>query len=567
MGATPSAPEAAAAPRPSRVRAVLWLASVAWVLPLWLIPYLPMVDYPQQLALASILRYYGDPARMLQQAYEIVLLRPQGLLEVLIAGLAWLMPIEHAGKVVLALSLALVVPAAVALCRRTGRPDWYALFALAVTYNHAFYWGFADNLLAYPVVLAGGALADRLFDRSRFGWREWLPLAACGLLFYGIHLQFLLIYAGLVTWLAITRRPGWKRLVFDLSTLLPGLAVGMGVLSWLHLHTAEVMTLYQERVQSTQPYYFTFLEKVVHLPEDCFGNFLGGAQFLLMAILLLAVLALLVPFSRSDSHRPARSDGRPEDLLYRSRFLVPALGLFVLYFVLPEFAGGYFVSQRILALAFMLAVPALPVPPSAVRRRMAALLLGGLLIVQLGQTSAGFLSFGAEIAGLEELLDSTEPGQTLAGLIYAKVSTEYGWPPVLTHFPAYYQVEKGGRVHFSFAQFFNSPVRYRPGQNWEDRLLAEWDEWSPYKFSYPRHARYFRYFLLRGDPEHVSAAFGPYLEGIRVRSAGRWFLIERLPGAEPLPGEAPPPGPPAGEPQPVPEQDAERPFGPSRGPG
>jgi hypothetical protein len=29
----------------------------------------------------------------------------------------------------------------------------------------------------------------------------------------------------------------------------------------------------------------------------------------------------------------------------------------------------------------------------------------------------------------------------------------------------------------------------------------------------------------------VSAAFGPYLAEIRVRSAGRWFLIERIPGA------------------------------------
>src|SRR5689334_9572247 len=380
-------PEAEVRPvraRSPRVVALLWLASVAWVLPLWLIRYLPMVDYPQQLSVASILRYYGDPARNLQQAYEPALLRPQGLFEVITAGLAWLMPIEHAGKVVLALSLALVVPGAVALCRRTGRPAWYALFALAVTYNHAFYWGFTDNLLAYPVVLAGGALADRLFDRPRFGWREWLPLALCGLLFYGIHLQFLLVFGGLVGWLAIARRPGWKTLAFQVSSLVPGLAAGVGVLSWIHAHAAEVMTRYQARIQSTQPYYLPFLKKVSNLPEDCFGEFAVGAHYLLTMILLLALLALAVPFTRTEP--PARSDGGRLDTLYRSRFLVPALGLFVLYFVLPEFASGYFVAQRILALAFMLAVPAFPVPPPGVRRRVAALLLGGLLIVQAGQT-------------------------------------------------------------------------------------------------------------------------------------------------------------------------------------
>jgi hypothetical protein len=199
----------------------------------------------------------------------------------------------------------------------------------------------------------------------------------------------------------------------------------------------------------------------------------------------------------------------------------------VLFFVLPEFASGYFVSERLVSLVFMLLVPCLPVPGRA-RWRPAALLLAGLLVLELGQTFASFLRFGAESAGLQELLASAEPGQPLAGLMYQKAAVDWESPPVMIHFPAYYQVEKGGRIHFSFVQFFNSPVRYRPGRNWEDRLLAEWDEWSPQKFSYPRHGRYFRYFLVRGGPENLAAAFGPYLAELRVRSAGRWYLVERI---------------------------------------
>jgi hypothetical protein len=507
------------------LRRALWplaAIAVAWVIPLWAIPYLPMVDYPQQLAVASILRWYATPAYNLQEAYQLALLRPQGLFEMVTAGLAWLMPIEIAGKIVTSLSLALVLPAAVALCRRTGRPDWYALFALAVTYNHAFYWGFADNLLAYPLVLAGGALADRLFDR-RFSVREWLLVTGCGVLFYTIHLQFLLIYVGLVGWLALARRPGPKELIVRLSALVPGLALGAGVLAWAHLHHSEVMTGYQDRLQASQPYYADSLEKIGKIPDHLFGNYAGGEQYMLFAVLLLALLALCVPFPR----RPD-ADWR-EGLLFRSRFLVPAMGLLVLFFMLPEFASGYFVSERLIPLIFMLLVPCLPVP-GASRWRAVALLLGGLLVLQLGQTLAGFVRFGAESAGLRELLASTEPGQPLAGLMYQKTAVDWESPPVMIHFPAYYQVEKGGRLHFSFVQFFNSPVRYRPGRNWEDGLLAEWDEWSPQKFSYPRHGRYFRYFLVRGGPENLAAAFGPYLPGLRVRSAGRWYLVERPPG-------------------------------------
>jgi hypothetical protein len=500
---------------------ILWIASAIWIIPLWVIPYLPMVDYPQQLAVASILRYYGDPARNLQEAYQLALLRPQGLFEVITAGLAWLVPVEIAGKVLISLSLALVLPAAVALCRRTGRPDWYAFFALAVTYNHAFYWGFADNLLAYPLVLAGGALADRLFDR-RFGVREWLLVAGFGTLFYTIHLQFLLIYVGLVGWLALARRPGLREAAARLSALAPGLALGAGVLGWAHLHHGEVMTGYQDRLQAAQPYYEDPLEKIGKIPDDLFGNYEGGEQYMLFAVLLLALLALCVPFPR----RPD-ADWR-EGLLFRSRFLVPALGLLVLFFMLPEFASGYFVSERLIPLIFMLLVPCLPVPGVS-RWRAVALLLGGLLVLQLGQTFASFLRFGVESAGLRELLASTEPGQPLAGLLYQKASVEWESPPVMIQFPAHYQAEKGGRIHFSFVQFFNSPVRYQPGRNWEDGLLAEWDEWSPHKFSYPRHGRYFRYFLVRGGPENLAAAFGPYLPELRVRSAGRWYLVERPP--------------------------------------
>ena len=508
---------------------MLWCLSLAWVMPLWVIDYLPMVDYPQQLSMASILRYFQDPSRNLQEAYELALLRPQGLFELITAGLAWVLPLEIAGKAVLSLCLAGVVPAAVALCRRTGRPDWYALFALAVTYNHAFYWGFADNLLAYPVVLGGGALADRLFDRSRFGWREWLLLSGLGLLFYTIHLQFLLVFAGLVGWLALARgvRPGqMKRLALRLSTLLPGLALGGGVLAWVHLHAGELMTDYQDRLQAVQPYYLPLGEKIGNLPRNLFGAYAEGTQYLLMAILLLSILVLAVPFNRQAPGTSWR-DG----LLYRSRFLVPALGLAVVFLTLPEFAGGYFLSERLLAMAFMLLVPALPLlPADAPRRRIAALVLAGLLTVQLGQTFSSFLGFSADSAGLRELIEAAEPGQPVAGMMYQKVALDWTWPTLFIHFPSYYQVARGGRMHFSFVQFFNSPVRYRPGANWEDGVLAEWDEWNPQRFSYPRHGRYFRYFLVRGGPENLVSAFGPYLEELRVRSAGSWYLVERPPG-------------------------------------
>src|SRR4029077_9687417 len=87
------------------------------VRPLGVVAFPPMVDYPQQLALAAILRWYSDPARRFRETYELVLWTPHGLFKLLAAGLAWAVPIEVAGKLIVSASLLAVGAAALALCR------------------------------------------------------------------------------------------------------------------------------------------------------------------------------------------------------------------------------------------------------------------------------------------------------------------------------------------------------------------------------------------------------------------------------------------------------------------
>jgi hypothetical protein len=504
----------------------LWLGGAVWLLPLWLIGFPPMVDYPQQLAAASIVRFYGDPARALQSVFELVLLRPQGLFEMATAGFALVMPIDAAGKLVVSLCLITIAPCVLLLCRRTGRPGWYAFLALAVTYNTAFYWGFVDNLVAYPLVLLGVWLADRSFD-ERFGWGAWTSLAALGVLFYAVHLEFLLILIGSVGWLALTRRPGVRQLLVWMSSMVPGLALGMGTLAWAHLHGAAIMTGYQQRLAAEKTRFTPLPDKLARVPEILFGAYTEGTQFLLMAMLLAVLLVLFFWRIRGTPGAP-EEDGRG-DRLYRTRFATLGGWVAVLFLVLPEFTKGYMVCDRILPLACMLLIPGLPIA-GARQLRFAATLTAGLVLLQFLQTATSFFNFAAESAGLRELLDQTEPGQALAGLIYEPGAMAWTEPGVMEHFPAYYQVFKGGRVHFSFVQFFNSPVAYRPGQNYEDGLLAQWNEWNPQRFVYPRHARFYRYFLVRGGPEHLGAAFGPYLRECRVKKIGRWYLVERMPG-------------------------------------
>ncbi|PYQ66038.1 MAG: hypothetical protein DMF53_04295 [Acidobacteria bacterium] len=106
---------------PAAARSRLAVAAAAlWVLPLWVVRFPPMVDYPQQLALSAILRWYSDPVRRFRETYELALWTPHGLFKLLTAGLAWVVPINLAGKLVVSASLLGVGLAALALCRRAG---------------------------------------------------------------------------------------------------------------------------------------------------------------------------------------------------------------------------------------------------------------------------------------------------------------------------------------------------------------------------------------------------------------------------------------------------------------
>ena len=499
--------------------------SMLWGLPLGLLRFPPMVDYPQQLALAAILRWYSDPARRFRATYELALGAPHGLWKLAVAGLAWALPIEAAGRLAVALSLAAVGPAALFLCRRTGRPAGYALLALALTYNYAFFWGFVDNLLAFPLTLAGLALADRLFEQP-FTARSWLALALVTALFYTVHLQFLLIFAGAVGWLALARSPGWRRSSLWLSALLPGLAVSLGVMSFAIFRAPTgVVSDYERRLRGVESIRYPLWVKLAQLPDLLFGAHPDGSGWLLMA-LLLALSALVV----AGRERPVSGETESlRELLFRTRFATLAGWLGLLYLLAPHYSRSYLIAERIAPLAAMVAVVALPAP-AAPRRRLVVFLGAALLVLQLGQIFAGFLRFGRESAGLEELLAPAEPGQNLAGLIFDRGSAAFRGMPFYLHFPAYYQVEKGGRILFSFAELFHTSARFRPGQSWED-LLAEWNEWKPRSFDYRRHAARFRYFLVRGGAADVSGAFGPDLArlGLSARRAGEWWWIEPLP--------------------------------------
>ncbi len=523
-------------PRPrSRAGTALVLAASALsTLPVWLTTFPPMVDYPQHLAMAAMLRWWDDPERGFADTYRLVWTAPQSLFEWLAAGAAWLVPIEQAGKLAVALALAAVGPAALALAHRLGRPAWYALPPLAMAYNYAYSWGFVGTLFAYPLFLAGLAAADRLLDRLErdperpaggFGPAAWLALAGLTLAFYLVHLQLLLLFAAAVAWLAAARRPGRRRAAVPLSALLPGVLLVLALVLLPNLLSVETsFSPYEQSMKAAGTRLRPLPVKLLLLPALTFGARPRLGEMIPAGLVLGLAGTVLVGAWRRRERKDQVGEARA-GRLFRWRFPALSLGLFALYLVLPERTMGYLVAERLAPLAAMLAVVALPQPGRAFVPKALA---GGLLTLQLGLLSADSLRFERDAAGLSPLLRSAAPGRPLAGLVfdpYPDAPPALLRYPIYTHFPALYQALRGGRVLFSFAELSHSVVQYRAGRGWPPELLARVADRNPRAFSLPNDGPLFDYLLVRGDWPSIQPTLGPALSAWQLRSTGRWHLL------------------------------------------
>ena len=71
------------------------------------------------------------------------------------------------------------------------------------------------------------------------------------------------------------------------------------------------------------------------------------------------------------------------------------------------------------------------------------------------------------------------------------------------HYAALYQAERGGAVMFTFADFPQSPFRFKEGAR-PPRVKARW-EWTPERVDPARDLAWYHYVLVRGNPGRIAS--------------------------------------------------------------
>ncbi|HKB77351.1 MAG TPA: hypothetical protein VKC58_12200 [Myxococcales bacterium] len=494
-------------PRGGGVRRLAWpalaaLTAGAAATPLWSSAFLPFQDAPQHLAAIRVLADYASPTFAFQRWFEIDLRNSQYLGFYLpAAALAKFLGPQTACRIVLTL-VAFALPAAFWLLLRSfGRDGRLAVFAPAAFHTVPLYLGFFNFVVSVPVAIAGVALFERELgapSRSRA-----VLLAATAAALFWLHPSAVAFVLGAAAVLAVTSGRPRPRMARAMAALLPAIALFAGWAALAHPARPDA--------GGDRPFWQPFREQLLDVGR--LGNVLLGHADEVF-VLVLAALWFAVATVRGPRVRPERW------------WRLPALAGVILAAYLATPVGlGYAWYIHIRALPFLALVTLASAVPA--RRRLTAGLLAAAVALQVGYAAklvTLYRAFDEEADGvaLEQVLRASEPGRSLVSLIFQSRSRWFQFDPFL-HFGMYYEVERGGRARYNFAEVPWTPIRFHSGAP----PIPEPSDWfvHPERFSSRRHASDTDYVLMRGGSDTPGQAF------TLVERAGPWSLYARWRGA------------------------------------
>jgi hypothetical protein len=524
-----SQPEPSASPR-------FWLVfaglALGCVYPLYHTRYAPLQDLPQHLAAIRILHDFADPALRFARYFEIDLLRTQYLAYYLTVDLlAYLVDVERANEWLVAVTMIGTPLAACSLLGALGKDQRMGLLCFPLAYNAHLILGFFNFLSAIPLSLYGVALALRQRDAPTR--RRALGLGVLAVICFYTHVVPFGLMCLAISLLALARpfASAWRAVV----PLVPS---ALAALFWLRHSPAgqATTTAVAGANEGPEPVFMpraAALEQTGRWLTDVFSGD-EDQRMLWTWAGLVAVVVVVAVAERAWSWWRARkqptavpdagkdgSAGKPSARAYEAA-VIWALALLCagLYFVAPtSYDWIWPIAPRFPLLAAIWLVIALP-DGRWLRR---GVLVAGFLLSVASFHFAGkaFARFDQdEVGDFDQALAAIPQGQRVVGLIFDRHSHNAAFSPFI-HFVAYYQARKGGAVMFSFADFPQSPFRFRE-QNRPPRVPPRW-EWLPERVRPRGDLDFFDYALVRGGPGAIARPNS----GFTLRYRGiRWSVFE-----------------------------------------
>ena len=454
------------------------VCGVVTALPFWVGTFVPLLDYPQHLALATVLHAHGTPSTLdaffQAQWHEFT---PYWSLYVLLDLVAFVVPMETAGRVVLTLYAMALPWAGIEWCRASGSRAEAGLLVSALALNTNLYMGFVNFCLASVLGLVFLALLLRQIEGPRRLRAALLATLAVALFFTHVQVLASCMIAAAAMVLLPSRTPWRRRLLAVLPALVASCLV---LLPWLYVTLIAGPRRDFGSIGDMHADFIPLHRRVIRLGTCIAGAYQDRSDTLLLIVWAAAILGLLALWGRT---RSAPGTGRVWLLL-----ALAALG----YLVTPfSITGQWAISIRFALLGALL-LPALLRPRTPGQSATVALLALSLATAVGLNAVLKHRDWNREARGLAEAVASIPPGRRLASVIQQPAGSVLSLAPYL-HVAQYYTVRRRGVAAGSFAASGPLPVGLRPAGK-----IAEPGVWGPQAFRCDKHLADADYLLTRG---------------------------------------------------------------------
>jgi hypothetical protein len=387
---------------------LLVLLGAALLVPIWSVGYVPLVDYPNHLASAFVLAHLHDSAFHFSRFYASDWNTfPYLMMDWILVGLQWLVPIDVAGRLLLSLT-AVSLPAAAWFFVRRANPgeESLAFWSLLIAENlYFFQYGFINMQLSLALCLVVLGVWLGYLARPRFaGWALLLLLTTA---LYFTHLMGF----------------GVAGVVMSLYLLLTGQRIRRWLLSWaLFLPGCLFFLNSQSQLHSPWQVQFRGLGGKLSGVLSLVSGASPPIDFLTLVALLLALLA-------------ACSSNK--ELQWNRAWLGVAAGLFLLYWAFPaRYAQGMNADRRLLPFFFVIALAGARLGR---RGRQLAVLAVLLFLLRTGTIERRFVSLQPQLSHMAESFGATPANARVLPL----VGWEGGRPTPVRNFWAYGVIDRG----------------------------------------------------------------------------------------------------------------------------
>ena len=489
---------------------------------LFLLPALPpVVDYPQHVAIAAVLRRLADPSSFAAQHYEANLLTYNGLFDEITAALSLFPPVERAARLVVVGALELFVLGAFALFARQRAPRLSYLLLVPLLPSFTLFWGFTNHLLGLGLGLVFVAMLVDVVASSRVPVASAFACAILGLLLAHTHVLATIVcflIGGAWVLEEALRDDGTTRGILrrvSLAALIVAPACAFCIYVHLRQFAAHAGAYSVPNEAETDP----LACKVAWVGSRVTGALRSHADGrLVWAACALAALATMIAFVAAP-----RGAWRP----WRTRVIAaPAAVMAVAYLVVPGvFVGTHLVYPR-LALPF--AVLALGLVRVAMAERIVELAGAAIAGFAFLQTGRALSRFDGTARDLLAVLAAVPPNAWLAPVHdgASGAFTDDYEPPVLHHVAAYHAAAHDTHAAGLFGNYASLPVRFRvpEGPAKHDWLEADG---SAFDTSDPYAARFTTRLVLLSRPTDPLPAWAS-LDHELVTRRGRFALVRAL---------------------------------------